>query len=179
MLKLRKYTIPGENLNRLRDLDFEISGEASSSTFSSASINLTATKFSVGVSSILFLLLDCEFDRSSEFPEATTELLASISAGFWISGFDFGGTMVAELAIGGLGFWGMEEVAFWGFWEFWVCRSKKCWMPNLEGWGWTFELDLRDDTVEEELGFFLGAIVPIVRQLQTWMGSTSKIFFFS
>jgi hypothetical protein len=65
----------------------------------------------------------------------------------------------------------LEGEAGLGFWEakraFWVWRSKKCWMPNLEGWGWLVGLDFFDDDVvdvdadeeEEELGFFLGGIV--------------------
>lgn len=54
-------------------------------------------------------------------------------------------------------------------------RSKKCWMPNLEGCCWLLlGLDFldEDDDEEEEMGFFLGGIFS-----GTWKLST-RVFHF-
>ena len=132
------FTIPGENLKRLRDTDLETSGDTSE-RFSSAALTPTNTTFSSGVF--------CETASfwSGFFVAGPFSLLRSVNTG--------AETAAAAVEVRwGLGFW----EAFW----VWVWRSKKCWMPNFEGGcGWLllwFDFLMDDD--DEELGFFLGGI---------------------
>ena len=135
-----KFTIPGENLKRLRDTDLETSGDTSE-RFSSAALTPTNTMFSSGVF--------CETASfwSGFFVAGPFSLLRSVNTGAETA------AAAAEVRWG-LGFW----EAFW----VWVWRSKKCWMPNLEGGcGWLllwFDFLMDDDDDDEELGFFLGGI---------------------
>lgn len=64
-------------------------------------------------------------------------------------------------------------------------RSKKCWMPNLEGWGWLLWFDFFDDVVFEEevdddLGFFRGGIGDVAHTqgfLQLSVCESERVFY--
>ncbi len=152
------FTIPGENLKRLRDTDLEISGDTSERF--SASLTPIITKFSGGVfcdgtfGSFVCLLM------SLDAKTASFESEISSFFGFRTVNTDFSIRTGPELGTSS------EGRDCLGFWEaksaFWVWRSKKCWMPNLEGCGWLFGFDFfdaNDADEDEEFGFFLGAIL--------------------